>query len=62
MEITSARAFKKELEKSVAKILKEYEKNTSLTVSEIKFVRQSSYDNLGNETDFNYSVEVKSNI
>lgn len=62
MEITSAKAFKKELEKAVAKSLKEYEKNTSLTVSEIKFVRQSSYDNLGNETDFTYVVEVKSNI
>ena len=62
MEITSAKAFKKELEKSVAKILREYEKNTSLTVSEIRFVRQSSYDNLDNETDFTYAVEVISNI
>lgn len=62
MEITIARAYKRELEKKIAELLKEYEKNTSLTLSEITFVRQVTHDSLGNETDFNYAVEVKSII
>lgn len=62
MELAILRAYKRELEKKIAELLKEYEKNTSLTASEIGFVRQSSYDNLGNEIDYNYSVEVETRL
>ena len=62
MELTIARTYRRELEKKVAELLKEYEKNTSLSVSGITFVRQPSYDALGDETDFVYAVEVESKI
>ena len=62
MEITIARTFQRELQKKISELIKEYEKNTSLSVSEIKIVRQSSFDQLGNETDFSYAVEVKSHL
>ena len=62
MEISIARTYQRELQKKISELIKEYEKNTSLKVSEIEFVRQSSFDAIGNEIDFNYAVEVKSNI
>lgn len=62
MELTIAKAYKRELEKKISELFKEYEKNTTLSVSEIDLVRQGSFDKLGNEIDFAYSVEVKSHI
>lgn len=62
MEINIARAYKRELQKNIAELLKEYEKTTGLYVNDIKIVRQSTSDQLGNETDFSYAVEVVSNL
>lgn len=62
MDITIAKSYKRELQKKISEIIKEYEKITKLSVSNIEIVRQSSYDQLGNETDFNYAVEVTSKL
>ena len=62
MEISIAKAYKRELQKKIAELIKEYEKNTSLSVVEVGLVRQGTYDGLGNETDFSYAVEVKSEL
>ena len=62
MEIVIARTYKRELEKKIAELLKEYENNTSLTANGLLFVRQATYDNLGNEIDYNYSVEVETRL
>lgn len=62
MEINIARAYKRELQKNIAELLKEYEKTTGLDVNDIKIVRQSTSDQLGNETDFSYAIEVISNL
>lgn len=62
MEINIARAYKRELQKNIAELLKEYEKTTGLDVNDIKIVRQSTSDQLGNETDFSYAVEVISKL
>lgn len=62
MEINIAKAYKRELQKNIAELLKEYEKTTGLDVNDIKIVRQSTSDQLGNETDFSYAVEVISNL
>lgn len=60
MEITIARTYKNELQKKIAELLKEYEKNTSLQVDSILITRQSRSDKLGNETEYSYAVEAKS--
>lgn len=62
MEIVIARTYKRELEKKIAELLKEYESNTSLTANGVRFVRQAIYDNLGNEIDYNYAVEVETRL
>lgn len=62
MEIVIARTYKKELEKKIAELLKEYERNTSLMANGVHFVRQAIYDNIGNEIDYNYAVEVETRL
>lgn len=62
MDIIIARTYKTELQKNIADLIKEYEKMTKLEVESILITRQSQSDSLGNETDFNYAVEVKSFI
>jgi hypothetical protein len=62
MEIVIARTYKRELEKKIAELLKEYENNTSLTANGVRFIRQAIYDNLGNEIDYNYAVEVETRL
>lgn len=62
MEIVIARTYKRELEKKIAELLKEYESNTSLMANGVRFVRQAIYDNLGNEIDYNYAVEVETRL
>lgn len=59
MEITIARTYKNELQKKIAELLKEFEKVTELQPDHILIMRQSQYDELGNEKDSNYAVEVK---
>lgn len=60
MEITIAKTYKNELQKKISELLKEYEKATKLKAESIHIVRQGQFDALGNETDFNYAVELKS--
>lgn len=62
MEIVIARTYKRELEKKIAELLKEYERNTSLMANGVRFVRQAIYNNLGDEIDYNYSVEVETQL
>lgn len=62
MDIIIARAYKSELQKKIAELLKEFEKNTSLEPKSIQFTRQSHADTLGNETDYNYAVEVAATL
>ena len=59
MEINIAKTYKNELQKKIAELFKEFEKTTELKVDKVMFVRQSQYDSMGNETDYNYAVEVK---
>lgn len=59
MEVSIAKAWKAELEKKIAELIKDYEKKTMLQPDFIGFVRQPVCDSLGNETDCNYVVEVK---
>lgn len=62
MDIIIARTYKSELQKKIAELLKEYEKTTKLEAETVFITRQTQSDALGNETDFNYAVEVKSCI
>ncbi len=62
MEIVIARTYKRELEKKISELLKEYERNTSLMANGVRFVRQAIYDNIGNEIDYNYAVEVETRL
>lgn len=62
MDIIIARTYKTELQKKIADLIKEYEKMTKLEIDSILVTRQSQNDSLGNETDFNYAIEVKSFI
>lgn len=62
MDVIIAKTYKNELQKKISELLKEYEKTTKLEVETILITRQSQSDALGNETDFNYAVEVKSYI
>lgn len=59
MEVNIARTYKTELQKKISELLKEFEKTTKIKPESILFVRQSQYDSLGNETDYNYAVEIK---
>ena len=59
MEVNIAKTYKNELQKKIAELFKEFEKTTEIKVDKVKFVRQSQYDSMGNETDYNYAVEVK---
>ena len=59
MEIDKAKEQKDILQTSIANLLKEFEKNTSLSVCRISFVRQPQYDSLGGEVDFRYVVEAE---
>lgn len=62
MEVNIARTYKRELERKIAELIKEYEKNTTISVSNVTIVRQSTFDNLGCESEFKYAVEVESKI
>ena len=62
MEIVIARTYERELEKKISELLKEYERNTSLMANGVRFVRQAIYDNIGNEIDYNYAVEVETRL
>lgn len=57
-EIEKAKALKAEIEKDISGMLATYESDTGLTVYDIGIVRQSVYDNLGNEIDYRYVVEL----
>lgn len=59
MEVSIAKTYKNELQKKLSELFKEFEKNTELKVDKVLFTRQSQYDAMGNETNYNYAVEVK---
>ena len=59
MELALVKIYKKELQKKIAELLKDFENKTELEVSDIDFVRQSEYDAIGNENDYSYAVEAK---
>ena len=58
-EIKKAKALKAEIEGDISKLLATYEKNTRLVVDNIGFIRQPIYDDMGNETDYRYVVELE---
>lgn len=62
MDIETAKELKKNLQRDISELLKSYETNVGLNVSEIDMVRQPIFDNFGNEVDYSYAVEVKSFI
>lgn len=62
MDIETAKELKEKLQRDISELLKSYETNVGLNVSEIDMVRQSIFDTFGNEIDYTYAVEVKSFI
>lgn len=58
-EIEKAKVLKAEIEKDISDMLATYERNTGLVVGDIGFVRQSVFDDMGNEISFRYVVEVE---
>lgn len=57
-EIEKAKVLKAEIEKDISGMLATYERNTGLVVGDIGFVRQSVFDDMGNEISFRYVVEL----
>ena len=57
-EIEKAKVLKAEIEKDVSGMLATYERNMGLVVGDIGFVRQSVFDDMGNEISFRYVVEL----
>lgn len=58
-EIEKAKALKAEIEGDISGMLATYERNTGLAVDEIGFIRQPTYDDMGNEVSYRYVVELK---
>lgn len=59
MDVEEARRNKEELQLKIARLLEDFEKDTKLSVDNIKLVRRSNCGFLGIEESFQYVIGVE---